>query len=99
MKRTTIYLDSGLELRLKAEGLRRKQPMAELVREAVEVYLTREPDGGPPGAGAFASGRRDTADRVDEVLAETGFGAPVPPASAPKRSATPRGKGRKTRRA
>ena len=61
MKRTTIYLDSGLELRLKAEGLRRKQPMAELVREAVEVYLTREPDGGPPGAGAFASGRPDTA--------------------------------------
>ena len=47
MKRTTIYLDSGLELRLKAEGLRRKQPMAELVREAVEVYLTREPDRRP----------------------------------------------------
>ena len=85
MKRTTIYLDPGLELRLKAEGLRRKQPMAELVREAVEVYLTREPDGGPPGAGAFASGRRDTADRVDDVLTETGFGAPRP-APAPKRA-------------
>jgi hypothetical protein len=99
MKRTTIYLDSGLELRLKAEGLRRKQPMAELVREAVELYLTREPDGGPPGAGAFASGRLDTADRVDEVLAETGFGAPASAASALKRSATSRGKGRKTRRA
>ena len=99
MKRTTIYLDSGMELRLKAEGLRRKQPMAELVREAVEVYLTREPDGGPPGAGAFASGRPDTARRVDEVLAETGFGAAASAASAPKRSAAPRGKGRKTRRA
>jgi hypothetical protein len=86
MKRTTIYLDPGLELRLKAEGLRRKQPMAELVREAVEVYLTREPDGGPPGAGAFASGRRDTADRVDEALTDTGFGVPAPGASAPKRA-------------
>ena len=99
MKRTTIYLDSGLELRLKAEGLRRKQPMAELVREAVEVYLTREPADGPPGAGAFASGRLDTADRVDEVLAETGFGAPASAAPAPKRSAAPRGKSRKPRRA
>jgi hypothetical protein len=99
MKRTTIYLDPGLELRLKAEGLRRKQPMAELVREAVEVYLTREPDGGPPGAGAFASGRRDTADRVDEVLTETGFGRAAPAASAAKRSAAARGKARKKPRA
>ena len=97
MKRTTIYLDPGLELRLKAEGLRRKQPMAELVREAVEVYLARDPDGGPPGAGAFASGRRDTADRVDAVLRETGFGRAAPVASAPKRAAAA-GKRRPTRR-
>jgi hypothetical protein len=96
MKRTTIYLDPGLELRLKAEGLRRKQPMAELVREAVEVYLTSAPDGGPPGAGAFASKRRDTADRVDEVLSETGFGRAASPA---KRAAAARGTGRKKRRA
>ena len=99
MKRTTIYLDPGLELRLKAEGLRRKQPMAELVREAVEVYLAREPDGGPPGAGAFTSGRRDTADRVDDVLGETGFGQSAPAAPAAKRAGTPLGKGRKKRRA
>ena len=98
MKRTTIYLDSSLELRLKAEGLRRKQPMAELVREAVEVYLTREPDGGPPGAGAFTSGRHDTADRVDEALSETGFGHTATAAAATKRSAV-YGKGRKKRRA
>ena len=83
MKRTTIYLDRGLELRLKTEGLRRKQPMAELVREAVEAYLSGEPADGPPGAGAFASGRRDTADRVDEILADTGFGGP-PVRPAPK---------------
>ena len=90
MKRTTIYLDPGLELRLKTEGLRRNQPMAELVREAVEAYLSAGPADGPPGAGAFASGRHDTADRADEVLAETGFGgAPVRPAPTdpPKRRA------------
>jgi hypothetical protein len=96
MKRTTIYLEPGLELRLKAEGLRRKQPMAELVREAVEVYLTREAGDGPPGAGAFASGRRDTAHRVDEVLADTGFGQAAP---ATKRSPAPGARGRKKRRA
>jgi hypothetical protein len=78
MKRTTIYLEPGLELRLKMEGLRRKQPMAELVREAVEAYLTVDPGDGPPGAGAFASGRRDTADRAEAVLTETGFGSPRP---------------------
>jgi hypothetical protein len=74
MKRTTIYLDPELEVRLKMEGLRRKQPMAELVREAVEAYLAGDPKSGPPGAGAFASGRRDTADRAETLLADTGFG-------------------------
>lgn len=85
MKRTTIYLEPELELRLKMEGLRRKQPMAELVREAVEAYLTVAPGDGPPGAGAFASGRRDTADRAEAVLSETGFGtAPQAPATRRK---------------
>ena len=83
MKRTTIYLDADLEMRLKMEGLRRKQPAAELVREAIEVYLTREAGAGPPGAGAFASGRRDTADRADAVLADTGFGAASPRRARP----------------
>jgi hypothetical protein len=76
MKRTTIYFDGDLEVRLKAEVERRKRPMAEIVREAVEAYLTQGPDGpsGPPGAGAFSSGRSETADDVDAALAETGFG-------------------------
>ena len=97
MKRTTIYLAPELEVRLKMEGLRRKQPMAELVREAVEAYLTGEPVAGPPGAGAFASGRRDTADRAEDLLAETGFGADTRPAR--KRPSTKLGTGRAKRRA
>jgi hypothetical protein len=96
MKRTTIYLDPDLEVRLKTETQRRGQPMAEFVREAVEAYLTNGPAPGPPGGGAFASGRDDTAERVDEVLAETGFGTtapttakvyPKPPRRRPKRRA------------
>jgi hypothetical protein len=96
MKRTTIYLDPGLEVRLKMEGLRRGQPMAEIVREAVEAYLTTGPGDGPPGGGAFSSGRRDTAERAEAVLAATGFGG-VPPA-APKRPSTKPGKGPSTKR-
>jgi hypothetical protein len=85
MKRTTIYLDPELEVLLKLEMLRQKRPMAEIVREAVEAYVAREPRKAPPGAGAFASGRRDTADQVDEILAETGFGATKPRARAARR--------------
>jgi hypothetical protein len=82
MKRTTIYLDADLEMRLKMEGQRRKQPMAELVREAVETYLAGGPASGPPGVGAFASGRRDTAERAEEILAATGFGGAARPVKA-----------------
>lgn len=74
MKRTTIYFEPDLEVLLKREVHRQRRPMASIVREAVHAYLAREPPQAPPGAGAFASGRRDTAERVDEILAETGFG-------------------------
>jgi hypothetical protein len=78
MRRTTIYLEPELEVLLKLEMRRQKRPMAEIIREAVQAYVTREPRRTPPGAGAFRSGRSDTADRVDEVLSETGFGVPQP---------------------
>ena len=73
MKRTTIYLEPELEVLLKLEVLRQRRPMAEIVREAVQAYVTREPRNLPPGSGAFASKRSDTADRAEAVLAETGF--------------------------
>ena len=84
MRRTTIYFEPELEVLLKLEMLRQKRPMAEIVREAVRAYVTREPRKAPPGAGAFSSGRADTADRVDEVLADTGFGATRAPAAKPR---------------
>jgi hypothetical protein len=76
---------------------RRKQPMAELVREAVEAYLTREPAGGPPGAGAFSSGKSRTADDVDGALKETDFGEPRTPAR--RKGARPAGRRAVRRRA
>jgi hypothetical protein len=80
MKRTTIYLEPELEVLLKLEVLRQKRPMAELVREALHAYVVREPRRVPPGAGAFASGHTDTAERAEELLAEAGFGADRPTA-------------------
>ena len=79
MKRTTIYLEPELEVLLKLEVLRQGRPMAEIVREAVHAYVTREPRKSPPGAGEFTSGRSDTAERVDDALKETGFGGEAPP--------------------
>ena len=79
MKRTTIYLAPELEVLLKIEMLRQGKPMAEIVREAVHAYVTREPQKAPPGAGAYASGRSDTAERLDDALRETGFGGVEPP--------------------
>ena len=84
MKRTTIYLEPELEILLKLEVLRQRRPMAELVREAVQEYLTRQPRQGPPGAGAFASGHTNTAEDAEDLLERTGFGD-TPESLAPRR--------------
>jgi hypothetical protein len=97
MKRTTIYFEPGLETLLKLEMLRQKRPMAEIVREAVQAYVTREPRRAPPGSGAFASGQSDTATRADDILAETGFGTVADAAVGTPRHVT-RKVGRKKKR-
>jgi hypothetical protein len=74
MRRTTIYLEPELEVLLKLEVQRARRPMADIIREALRAHLTREPRRVPPGAGAFTSGTSSTAERAEEVLAETGFG-------------------------
>ncbi len=74
MKRSTVYLEPELEVLLKLEAIRRGEPMAELIRKALRAYLRDRPSSPPPGAGAFASERTDTAERAEELLEETGFG-------------------------
>lgn len=74
MHRTTVYLDSELDVLVKLEAARSGRTMAEILREALRSYLQQCPTKVPPGAGEFASGRSDTAERAEEHLAETGFG-------------------------
>jgi hypothetical protein len=74
MRRTTLYLEADLDARLRQEMRRQKRPMADLVREAIRRYVDEAPRRVPPGTGAFSSGRKHTAARVDETLRATGFG-------------------------
>jgi hypothetical protein len=68
MKRTTLYLDADTEALLKLESVRRQQPVAEIVREALHAYLRKEPRRRPRGRGEFRSGRTDIAERAEELL-------------------------------
>ena len=73
VKRTTIYLDTDLRIRLKIESMRSGRPMAEVVREALKEYLQDRRAGLPEGIGEFDSGRTDIAERAEEYL--EGFGS------------------------
>jgi|PersoiStandDraft_1058852.scaffolds.fasta_scaffold63242_2 hypothetical protein len=74
MKRTTVLIEPEIEVLLKIESLRRKEPVSGLIREALSEYLDRRKVPSPPGAGEFDSGRTDTAEKAEEVLRRTGFG-------------------------
>jgi predicted transcriptional regulator len=70
MKRTSLFLDEKLLERLQRLADRRGVSTAHLVREAVAAYLAGNatPAKVPAIAGQFASGMRDGAERVDELL-------------------------------
>lgn len=76
MKRTTVCLDSELELLLKLEARRSKKKVAEIIREALRDKLNKKPSQLPPGIGEFDSGHTDGAERFEEILDELGFGNP-----------------------
>jgi len=74
MKRTTIYLDPELELQLKREAEHRGKSMAEFIHEAVREKLAARERPRSPYGGAFESGHADTAERVETLLDELGYG-------------------------
>ena len=74
MKRTTVFLDEGLLRRARQLARREGKSFAQVVREAVAAYVSGNPSDRVAGArlpsfaGKFASGHRDTSERVDELL-------------------------------
>ena len=88
MKRTTIFVPEMLERDLQLFARRQGKSAASVVREAVADYISRmRPVGRLPAfAGAFDSGRSDTAERHEELL----FDTLTPHDEGPTRRARPR---------
>ena len=74
MIQTTIYLPENLKRRLERAARQDRQSEASIVRIALEEALRRREVA--PTTPLFTEGWGDPtlAERVDEVLAETGFG-------------------------
>ncbi len=70
MKRTTMFFDEELLVKLRRRAREEGVSYATLVREALTRYLAAPMTGGgvPSIAGKFASGTSDSASRVDELL-------------------------------
>jgi hypothetical protein len=71
MHRTTIFLDERLLRSARQYAERSGKSFAAVVREALAAYIAGEAGTVrrlPSVAGAFASGRSDTSERVDEFL-------------------------------
>jgi predicted transcriptional regulator len=96
MKRTTIFVPESLERDLQLYAIREGKPTAAIVREALAEYMARRRPVGrvPSFTAAFASGRRDTAQRHEELLFEE-----LTPHEAPSSTARPKKpRARRTRR-
>ncbi len=74
MRQTTVYLPENLKKRLEQAAQQSRQSEAAIVREALEEALARRDVA--PNAPLFAEGWGDStlAERVDELLTESGFG-------------------------
>ena len=74
MKRTTVYFPDDLKQRLEKTAERESRSEASIVREAVQTALD-ERDAAAPTLPLFDGwGEPTLADRVDELLAGSGFG-------------------------
>lgn len=70
MKRTTVKLPDALDARLRHEAARRGTTIADISRQALEVYLGDSSGRRALGAaGAGHSGRQDISGRIEEILA------------------------------
>ncbi|HEX9564938.1 MAG TPA: ribbon-helix-helix protein, CopG family [Gemmatimonadaceae bacterium] len=70
--KTTVYLTAADYRRLKAIARADGRTTADLVREAVAVYVARRSTMRPSSIGVGRSGRGDLAERAEELLAGLG---------------------------
>ena len=70
MVKTTVYLDEADAKKLRAISKRQAKPQAELIREAIHSFTSKEPPPLPAGMGMFDSGHTDTTSRRKEILTE-----------------------------
>ncbi len=56
VEKTTLYLPSDLQRRLRAAAQSSRRPQAELVREALDAYLEERPSGRPRSVGMGSDG-------------------------------------------
>lgn len=71
MRRTMLFLDDRLLKQLKQAARSEGRSFAAVVREALAEYVARRRGPGsrlPSIAGAYDSGRSDTAERAEEIL-------------------------------
>ena len=71
MKRTTIFIEEGLEAELQALARKQQRPVAALVREAIERHVKAEKATPIEELGFFAAGRsgqRNIAERHEALL-------------------------------
>lgn len=75
MRRTTIFVDDQVLDTLQAIARQRRVSLAEVTREALGDYITRQKGKRKPltFVGIWRSGRRDVAERFEDLLKE-GFG-------------------------
>lgn len=75
MRRTTVFADDEVLGALRAIARRRGVTLSEITREALAAYVTRQQRRRKPLTltGIGGSGRRDVAERAEELLKE-GFG-------------------------
>ncbi len=103
MKRTTIFIEEAVEQDLRLLAKRRATPVAVLVREALDTYLTehrRTERDLPAFVGVDRSGHTDTAERHEDILFQDLEPHPSParpPREAP-RAAETRARGKSSKR-
>ena len=74
MKRTTVKIPDELDALLRHEAARRGVTISEVTREALESYLKPNGRRRLSFIAAGHSGRTDISQRIEEILAEEGFG-------------------------